>query len=157
MIFTEGGHRSTDVTQKRFFGRAVSPRPPGATGDERGGLGETALPNPAVRVTSAVKTQIDFHPGRGLPVIAAYHQKAALSPSPFPSPSPSPSPPPFPSPLFPLPSPSCLNLWENRIPEGCQRPMIRPTVRASGIPPGCCFPTNQYPVVSLAKPRSTTG
>jgi hypothetical protein len=29
--------------------------------------------------------------------------------------------------------------------------MVR--ARASGIPSGCCFPTNQYPVVSPAKPR----
>jgi hypothetical protein len=42
----------------RFVGRAVLPRPPGGTDDERGGLdecgglGETALPKKLFRVTS---------------------------------------------------------------------------------------------------------
>jgi hypothetical protein len=39
------------------------------------------------------------------------------------------------------------------IPEGCQKLMVR----ISGIPPGCGFPINQFPVVSLANPRLTTG
>jgi hypothetical protein len=39
------------------------------------------------------------------------------------------------------------------IPEGCQKLMVR----ISGIPPGCGFSTNQYLVMLLAKPRSTTG
>jgi hypothetical protein len=33
-----------DITRRPVLGRAVSPGPPGITGDERGGLGETALP-----------------------------------------------------------------------------------------------------------------
>jgi hypothetical protein len=40
-----------------------------------------------------------------------------------------------------------------RTPEGCQIC----TTFESGIPPGCCVFYADIPVVSLAKPRSTTG
>jgi len=42
---------------------------------------------------------------------------------------------------------------KNRTPEGCQKW----EGQSSGIPPGCGFFYGIFPVVSLAKPRSTTG
>jgi hypothetical protein len=46
------------LRSRQNFGRAVSPRSPRSTGDERAGFGETALPKTGLRVQIIIKIRV---------------------------------------------------------------------------------------------------